>query len=173
MTDPVFVDTNVLLYARDAGEPAKRPRAAAWIEHLWREQAGRTSVQVLSQYYVNVTQKLQPGLSPEEAWDEVKALLTWRPIAIDAALIEAGREIQSSHRLSWWDSLIVAAAQMQGCTLLLTEDLQDGAIFSGVTVRNPFLLSVSEAAVQYRAAPATGRHPPRGRPRRAPVPSEG
>ena len=60
MTVPVFVDTNVLLYARDVGEPHKQPRAAAWLEWLWRQQLGRTSVQVLSEYYVNVTRKLDP-----------------------------------------------------------------------------------------------------------------
>ncbi len=173
MTGPVFVDTNVFLYARDAGEPAKRPRAAAWIEHLWREHAGRTGVQVLSEYYVNVTQKLQPGLSPDEAWDDVKALFAWKPAPIDAALLEAGREIQRRHRLGWWDSLIVGAAQAQGCALLLTEDLQDGAIFGDVKVLSPFATSVSEAVARYRATPAAGRHPPRGRPRRAPIPSEG
>ena len=73
---PVFVDTNVFLYARDAGEAAKQPHAAAWLVYLWREQIGRTSVQVLSEYYVNVTRKLNPGLPAEEAWDDVEALLT-------------------------------------------------------------------------------------------------
>jgi predicted nucleic acid-binding protein len=72
MTAPVFVDTNVLLYARDAGETGKQPRAAAWLDHLWREQLGRTSFQVLSDYYVNVTRKLSPGLAPDEAWDDVR-----------------------------------------------------------------------------------------------------
>jgi predicted nucleic acid-binding protein len=76
MLAPVFVDTNVFLYARDAGEVDKQPRAAAWPEYLWREQIGRTSVQVLSEYYVNVTRKLSPELAPREAWDDVQALLT-------------------------------------------------------------------------------------------------
>ena len=68
--------------------------------------------------------------------------------------------------MSWWDSLIVAAAQAQHCILLLTEDLQDRAVYGGVTVRNPFTLGVSEAAIEYTAAPAAARlHRPRGRPK--------
>jgi len=61
MTAPVFVETNVLVYARDAGSAAKQARAAAWLEILWREQVGRTSMQVLSEYYVTLTRKLDPG----------------------------------------------------------------------------------------------------------------
>jgi len=57
MTALVFVDTNVLLYARDAGEPTKQPRAAEWLAHLSREYVGRISVQALSEYYVNATRK--------------------------------------------------------------------------------------------------------------------
>jgi predicted nucleic acid-binding protein len=166
MTAPVFVDTNVLLYARDSGEPAKQPRAVDWLRQLWREQLGRTSVQVLSEYYVNVTRKLDPGLSREEAWDDVRALLVWRPQAVDSALLERGRDIEQRYRLSWWDCLIVAAAQVQGCALLLSEDLQDGAVYGGVTVRNPFTLAAGEDTAPYRVAErAVSRQRPRGRPR--------
>lgn len=165
MTDPVFVDTNVFLYARDAGEPAKRPRAVSWLEHLWAERLGRTSMQVLSEYYVNATRQLDPGLSPDEAWDDVEMLLTWNPLPVDGSLLHAGREIQRRHRLSWWDSLIVAAARLQGCSLLLSEDLQDGAVIGGVTVRSPFSLAVAEAPALYRSMPkVASRHPRRGRP---------
>ena len=165
MTAPVFVDTNVLLYARDASEPAKQPRADEWLRHLWREQLGRTSVQVLSEYYVNVTRKLDPGLSGEEAWDDVRALLTWRPQAIDAPLIVHGREIERRYQLSWWDSLVIAAAQAQGCALLLSEDFQDGAVYGGVAVRSPFTLALGEDAAVYTVAARAESRRPRGRPR--------
>ena len=58
MTAPVFVDTCVFLYAHDESEPDKRPRARTWLEHLWQEMAGRTSIQVLSEYYLTVSRKL-------------------------------------------------------------------------------------------------------------------
>ena len=166
MTAPVFVDTNVLVYARDAGEPTKQPRAAEWLAYLWREQAGRTSAQVLSEYYVTVTRKLDPGFDAEEAWDDVRALLSWRPQAIDETVMERAREVERRYRLSWWDSLVVAAAQVQGCSLLLTEDLADGAVLGGVTVRSPFTFALGEEVLAYAAAPtATSLHRPRGRPK--------
>jgi predicted nucleic acid-binding protein len=162
MSALVFVDTDVLLYARDAGEPGKQPRAAEWLGYLWREQLGRTSTQVLCEYYVNLTRRLDPGLAPDEAWDDVQALLSWRPQPIDQDTLLRGREIEMRYRLSWWDSLIVAAAQLQGCAILLTEDLQDGAVLGGVTVRNPFSFRIEDAAGgSYQLAMPSRR---RGRP---------
>ena len=163
----IFVDTNVFIHARQAREPVKQRLAKAWLDHAWREQSGRTSVQVLSEYYVNVTRKIDPPRDPHDAWDDVKALMTWNPAPVDRALLEAGHNVEARYRLSWWDALIVAAAQLQGCTLLLTEDLQDGANYDGVTVRSPFTLAVAEAASAYQAGPApASRHRPRGRPRK-------
>ena len=166
MTAPVFVDTNVIVYARDAREPAKQRLAETWLDHLWHERLGRISFQVLSEYYVSVTRKLDPGLTPEEAWDDVNALLAWQPRPIDRAVLERGRAVEARYRLSWGDSLVVAAAQLEGCAVLLTQDLQDGATFDGVTVRSPFTLSAAESRAVYTVAPATPRHPARGRPRR-------
>jgi predicted nucleic acid-binding protein len=164
----LFVDTNVFIYARQAREPAKQRLAEAWIDHAWREQTGRTSVQVLSEYYANVTRKIDPPRDPHDAWDDVKALMTWNPLPADRTLLEAGRDVEARYRLSWWDSLIVAAAQLQSCTVLLSEDMQDGANYGGVVVRSPFTLAVSEAVAEYQAAPAlASRHRPRGRPRKA------
>ena len=164
MTGPVFVDTNVFLYARDPSEPAKQQRAAEWLAYLWRENLGRTSAQVLSEYYVNLTRKLSTRIEPEQAWEEVRLLFAWRPQPIDEAVMHGSREIERRYRLSWWDSMVVAAAGLQGCALLLTEDLQDGAELGAVTVRNPFTLAVQEGRAQYQAAPAVQRHRPRGRP---------
>jgi predicted nucleic acid-binding protein len=61
---PVFVDTNVLVFARDASEPVKQPQAAAWIDHLWRTRTARLSFQVLQEYYATTTRRLKPGLTP-------------------------------------------------------------------------------------------------------------
>lgn len=166
MTAPVFVDTHVFVYARDASEVLKQPQAAQWLDHLWGEQLGRTSTQVLSEYYVTVTRKLDPGLDPDDAWDDVETLFTWRPIAIDVALLKRGREIEQRYRLSGWDSLVIAAAQFQGCALLLTEDLHDGAVYGEVSVRSPFTLRLGAEASAYRAVAVATRHRKRGRPKR-------
>src|SRR6202453_103594 len=166
MSALIFVDTNVFVYARQNREPLKQPIAAQWLESLWNGQNGRTGVQVINECYFTLIRKPKPGLSPDEAWDYVHELFAWNPQPIDRDVALRAREIQRRYRLNWWDSLIVGAAQAQCCTLLLTEDMQDRAVYGGVTVRNPFTLGVSEAAVEY-AAPSTARpYRPRGRPKR-------
>jgi len=167
----VFVDTNVLVYLRDAANVVKQGIAQQWFESLWREQTGRTSMQVLNEYYVRATRTVKQLRSPDEAWDDVQTLLAWDPQVIDAELLQAGRDVQQRYRLSWWDSLIVGAAQLQQCPVLLTEDMQDGMMFGTVTVQNPFRMKISEPRATYAAAMTTGpRHPRRGRPARIPQP---
>src|SRR5882757_4903318 len=168
MNDAVFVDTNLLVYARDAAEGAKQRTAVSWLELLWREQRGRTSMQVLSEYYVIVTRKLKPGLPPEDAWDDVQSLLAWEPQRIDRELFTLAHEIERRYQISWWDSQIVAAAQLQNCPTLLTEDLQDGMVFGALTIRNPFKTKVEESPSHYTFTPmASPRHRRRGRPAQA------
>jgi predicted nucleic acid-binding protein len=167
MTGPCFVDANVLVYARDARDAPKRARAAQWIAHLWQERAGRTSVQVLSEYYAVATRKLTPRVPSGDAWDDVEELFAWRPQPIDETLLRRAREIERRWCLSWWDSMVVGAAQLQDCVLLLSEDLHDGAAFGGVTVRSPFTLTAEERQAAYAVTPtARSRHRPRGRPKR-------
>ena len=163
----IFADTNLLLYVRDAGAPAKRARATAWRDRLWRESTGRTSMQVISEYYVNLKRSVGARLEGDQAWTEASRYLAWNPRAIDAEALQTAREVERRYKISWWDSLIVAAAQLQGCELLLTEDLQDGMAFGSVTVRSPFTLAVEQPAAPYEAPPMLARlHRPRGRPRR-------
>jgi len=167
MTGPCFVDANIFVYAADPRDPSKQARAKQWIAALWQERLGRTSAQVLSEYYAVATRKLTPRFPPERAWDYVNELLAWRPQPIDAALLKRAYQIEQRWRLSWWDSLVVGAAQLQDCALLLTEDLHDGAVFGGVTVRSPFKLSTQEAPAAYTVTPtARSGHRPRGRPKR-------
>jgi predicted nucleic acid-binding protein len=168
MSAIVFVDTNVLVYVRDAADPAKQAVAAEWMRRLWVEQRGRTSLQVLCEYYTTVTRKLTPGLKPEDAWDDVAALLAWEPAPMDGALLRCAYAVQNRYRLSWWDSMIVAAAQLQDCTLLLTEDLQHDLVCDTVKICNPFAREVSDVKTSYAAAPTrVSRHRARGRPRRS------
>lgn len=172
MTGTVFVDANVFLYAIDETDPAKMARARAWVDRLWDNSLGRTSTQVLSEYYVNLRRKARETLSPDEAWGRVARLLQWKPQPVDEPLLLRAREIEQRWRLSWWDSMIVAAAQLQACALLLTEDLQDGAAYGGVTVRSPFTLDVREPVPAYAAAPAARpRYRGRGRPRKRQEPA--
>lgn len=138
MSDKCFVDTNILVDARDAGAGVKHTKADALIRELWATRSGRLSVQVLNKYFVTVTRKLRPGLSSAEAWADMESLRAWEPVAMDWRLLEKGRKIFTSHSLSWRDSLILAAAETSGANILYSEDLQHGATYGGVTVVNPF-----------------------------------
>ena len=134
----VFVDTNVLVYARDGSEPEKQSAAAEWMDSLWEAREGRLSAQVLHEYYVTVTRKLEPGLDPASARTDVRALAAWRPLRLDGALIESAWEAEDRFGFAFWDALIVAAARRLGCGHLLSEDLQDGQDLDGVVVVDPF-----------------------------------
>ena len=143
----IFVDSNLLIYARDATYPAKQEQATAWMTALWRSKRGRVSVQVLSEFYVSVTQKLRPGLDPETAQSDVRALFTWEPVVADVRVFEWAWDIQQRYRFSFWDAMILAAASVERCRYLLTEDLQDGQEVAGVRVMNPFGASPTELGI--------------------------
>lgn len=137
MTEPVFVDTNVLIYAVDLADPQKQRAAQSWLDELWRNKLGRLSFQVLQEFYVKVGQK---GLSTvRDVRTEIRDLLTWKPVPVSAGLLERSWKIQDRYQLSFWDSLIVAAAKSAFCRFLLTEDLQAGQDLDGLLVVNPFL----------------------------------
>jgi len=138
MTVRVFVDTNVLVYARDRTDGDKNERALAWLAALWQERAGHLSWQVLQEYYVTVPRKLDPPRDRSLAREDVTSLVTWRPFSVDLPTVDAAWAVEVRFGLSWWDALIVAAAQVGGCTHLLTDDLQDGQSLDGVKVIDPF-----------------------------------
>ena len=138
MTAPVFVDTNVFVYQHDDSEPDKKPRADEWVTLLVRHRAGRLSFQVLQELYATLTRKLKPGTTAAEAQLIVRDLCLWEPVAIDRAILERGWHLQERHALSWWDALIVAAAQWSECRVLLSEDLQHGQVFGSLRVIDPF-----------------------------------
>ena len=143
MTAKVFVDTNILVYARDASEAKKQELAKQWMAYLWQNRSGRLSYQVCNEYYVVTTQRLKPGLSRKAAQDDIKAFETWKPLPIDHLVIENAWRIQERYQFSWWDSLILSAAQIQGCKYLLSEDLQHKQMIDDVQVINPFLTEIS------------------------------
>ncbi len=146
MTGDVFVDTNVLVYTRDASEPVKQPLAAAWMTYLWQSRRGRLSIQVLNEYYYTVTRKLRPGLGAAEARQDVRDLTAWGPLPLRVATLQGAWLLQDRHALSLWDALIIAAAQAGQCRYVLSEDLQDGQNLAGVVVLNPFTHTPSSIA---------------------------
>lgn len=133
-----FVDTNVLVYAHDASEPAKQALAQAALGHLWSGRNGALSTQVLQEFYSVATGKLKPAMSPAEAREIVELYSAWPVVLIEPSLILTASKLQEQHQLSFWDALIVEAARVAGAVRLLTEDLNDGQEIQGVRIENPF-----------------------------------
>ncbi len=139
MSAPVFVDTNVLLYAVDQADPRKHRAALAWRTELWRSRRGRLSFQVLQEFYVQAVRKSPKRAAVVRA--EVRDLLAWDPRPVEAGVLEEAWVLQDRYQLSFWDALIVAAAVGEGCGYLLTEDLSHGQMLDGVRVVSPFEVS--------------------------------
>lgn len=134
---PAFVDTNVLLYSiSDApADAAKCIRACAILDH----EDCALSVQVLQEFFVQATRVSRPD--PLARGIAAALMRAWSRFPIQdmtLALLNRALEIQAAHRLSYWDSAIVAAAEALGCAVLYSEDLSDGQTIGGVTVVNPF-----------------------------------
>ena len=138
----VFVDTNVLLYALDGVHPEKQRRAAEWIAFLWSTGAGVLSWQVLHEFYANATGKL--GLGADLARVQVRRFQTWSPLDTSFPLVERAWYWFDSAGLSYWDGLILAAAERAGARYLLSEDFQSNRQFHDVRIVNPFHLSPKE-----------------------------
>ncbi|MCC6629355.1 MAG: PIN domain-containing protein [Chloroflexi bacterium] len=134
-----FVDANVLIYAHDLTAGTKRERARSLVADLWRSELGCVSVQVLQEFYVNVTRKLATPLTPDAAAKVIADLATWQvhqPTADD--LLDA-IHLQTRHKISFWDAMILASAQALRCEVIWSEDLRHEQRYDTVTVRNPFI----------------------------------
>ncbi len=136
MSVEVFVDTNLLYYANTDSPDPRHARARQLIEPLWSEP-GRAaiSVQVLQELHVNLMRK--GGLDPAASWRRVSDYLAWKVIDNDRLLLAAAFDVQTRWKLSYWDSLIVAAAQRSGAPLLWSEDLAEGQRYDDVRAVNP------------------------------------
>ena len=138
MSARLFFDTNVLVYAYDRGNPAKQSAAQRLIEQSLLAETGCLSAQVLSEFYVTVTRKLPVPLAPEAAAVIVHLLSRMPVTEIDVTLVHRAMDAQQRHAISYWDALIVAAAERAGCTAILSENLAAGQAYLGVTVLDPF-----------------------------------
>jgi predicted nucleic acid-binding protein len=136
MTGPFFVDTNVLVYADDARDPAKQATARDLLRGLLGERSGKLSLQVLQEFFAAATGKL--GLAAVEARRRIEIFSHLDVVRLDVDDILAAIDLHRLHELSIWDALVVRAALMSGCRTLYTEDLQDGRKFDGLRIVNPF-----------------------------------
>lgn len=138
MSGRTFVDTNVLVYAFDTGEPAKREIARHVIEQAAPGELV-LSAQVLNEFYVTVTRKLQTSLPVVDARQAVERLAVLEVVDVTASLVLDGVRRSAVSGFSLWDSLIIEAACAAGCDVLLSEDLTHGQRFDHLVVEDPFI----------------------------------
>jgi predicted nucleic acid-binding protein len=135
---PVFVDTNVLVYAYDRSAGEKRARARELLDQLWSDAQGCVSVQVLQEFYVAITQRVQRPLAQEVAADIIRDLSYWRLYAPVAEDVLGAIDLQRRHKTSFWDAMILWSAARLGCATVWSEDLSANHDYDGVLVQNPF-----------------------------------
>lgn len=131
-----FFDTNVLLYADDESAPLKQRRSRALVAEHRRNGTGVISLQVLQEYFVNVTRKLH--VDPRIARRKVELLAEFDVATPEVVDVLAAIDLHRLHGFSFWDALVLRSAQQAGCRVLFSEDFQDGRKIDGIQVVNPF-----------------------------------
>jgi predicted nucleic acid-binding protein len=140
MSDKIFLDTNVIVYAYDKSAGEKHIKAKKILIDLWESGFGVISIQVLKEFYVTVTQKIPNVLKTEVVEEIISDFLSWEVVVNDGYNILEAISIQRRYRFSFWDSLIIAAAKESSCSLLYTEDLTSGQKINDLQIKNPFTL---------------------------------
>lgn len=141
MRAEAFLDTNVLVYAAAGrgSEESKRERALALIEG---EDVG-VSAQVLQEFYVTVTRKIDVPMSSGQAIEWIEQFESFPCVSVDSGLVKIAAEVSERFQISYWDGAILSAAQLLGAKTLYTEDLNDGQQYGSVRALNPFLVDGS------------------------------
>ncbi len=139
MSDRCFVDTNILVYAHDRSAGFKHERARLLIEDLWTSGQGVLSTQVLQELCINVRRKARRPLSVEEARRLVQDYLSWEIVVNTPASILRALDLEARHKISFWDALILQAAESSGAAILYSEDLTSGQHYGSVRVVNPLV----------------------------------
>jgi predicted nucleic acid-binding protein len=143
MTARLFIDTNILIYALDPAEPAKRAKSADLLRRTMANHTLVLSPQNLNECYKILTlrRRLVP---PNAARTYLMHLMPWCIAPLDARTTGKAWAVQDEAGLEWWDALLVASALMAGCKLFISEDMQDGQLISGMRIVNPFSIDFSE-----------------------------
>jgi predicted nucleic acid-binding protein len=139
MSDKTFVDTNIVVYAHDLDAGHKHKKAKAILESLWETKSGVLSTQVLQEFYVTLTKKIPRPLDRSIARRIVRIYFAWDVVVNHPELILQASEIEESHKISFWDALIISAAFSRNVDTILTEDLNHGQYVEGILIKNPFI----------------------------------
>jgi len=139
MPDKFFVDTNILIYAHDRTTGVKHERARELVEKLWTSGQGVLSTQVLQEVCVNLRRKVARPLGVDEIRRLVNDYMSWEIVVNSAQAVIQALEIEIRYKTSFWDALILQAAEQSGATILYSEDLAAKQSYGTVRVVNPLV----------------------------------
>jgi predicted nucleic acid-binding protein len=139
MSDKYFVDTNILVYAHDRSAGAKHQRARTLLEQLWDSGQGVLSTQVLQELCINLRRKVSRPLPLEDVRRLIRDYSTWEVITNTPESILQAIEIEARYKTSFWDALILQAAESSGASILYSEDLATGQLYGDIGVVNPLI----------------------------------
>jgi predicted nucleic acid-binding protein len=134
-----FVDTNILVYAHDLAASDKRSAAQALVADLWASRSGALSTQVLQELYVTLRYKVEQPLECTEALALIEDYACWELVVNDVESVRGASQLEARYQISFWDALIIEAANAAGCERLYTEDLNHGQMYGRVRAVNPFV----------------------------------
>jgi len=137
MPDKYFVDTNILLYAHDRSTGLKHERARQLVERLWISGQGVLSTQVLQELCINLRRKIARPLPVEEVRRLIQDYLSWEIVVNTPASVLHALEIEVRYKTSFWDALVLQAAESSGAAVLYSEDLAAGQKYGPIQVINP------------------------------------
>jgi predicted nucleic acid-binding protein len=133
----VFLDTKLLVYTMDSYDTEKKQQCRSLLKTVTRDMQGVISTQVMQEFYVAATRKL--GADPLTTKDVMNSFTRFEVVGVTPDIINSAVDCSILNRLSFWDALIVAAAESAHCDFLWTEDLNNGQVIRGVKVENPLL----------------------------------
>jgi predicted nucleic acid-binding protein len=139
MPGKYFVDTNILVYAHDRSAGVKYQRANQLLEQLWMSGEGVVSTQVLQELCVNLRRNMRSPFSLNEMRSLVLNYLSWHVFVNTPQSILEALEIEQRYKISFWDALILQAAEKSGATTVYSEDLSAGQKYGSIQVINPLL----------------------------------
>jgi predicted nucleic acid-binding protein len=137
MPDKYFVDTNILMYAHDRSAGLKHERARQLIERLWTSGQGVLSTQVLQELCINLRRKLARPLPVEEVRRLIQDYLSWEIVVNTPTSVIQALEIEVRYKTSFWNALVLQAAEISGAAVLYSEDLAPGQKYGPIQVVNP------------------------------------
>jgi predicted nucleic acid-binding protein len=144
MSDKCFVDTNILVYAHDRSTGVKHERAQRLLEQLWDSGKGVLSTQVLQELCINLRRKAGNPLPVEEVRRLIREYSTWEVVTNTPESVLDALEIEMRYKTSFWDALILQAAEFSGASILYSEDLATGQRYGSIQVVNPLLDTSAE-----------------------------